>query len=452
MKRLIIFMLLCLMVLYAYRSLPSDAVGVRKMHCVNYVGLDYHFISLPFDMGVDSSNHINPTGDKFRSIWRWNPDNQHWSGSSFTPFLAKWLIPFPVTEGRSYLLGALQCDFDFVCSGKYEILPQYNLVTTGPDTADMNLIMVPLEKYDLITAGYGIGNNISYCKQVTRWDPTLQLSRVTMLDSYGFYWMYDFPVFIGEQIFVDMTAEVTWPYDTGKMPEAKIVKTDPFAEINLPKAVYYNIVNSEGNAFDLSQCSITFKAWITGREDDILTESSYGCGLEQMTDSLSAIYINLGNFKNKWLPDDVVNFLVTESAISKSPLKLEGSGSYNVEEYSDTAFRGFNSFVKGSGEPIVVGTPVDSEDNIPYVTELYQNYPNPFNPVTSIKFSLRTDCKVKLRVFNYKGQVVKEIINDNLVKGYHKVDFDASNMSSGLYFYTLEADNMKLVKKMVLVR
>ena len=83
---------------------------------------------------------------------------------------------------------------------------------------------------------------------------------------------------------------------------------------------------------------------------------------------------------------------------------------------------------------------------------MYQNYPNPFNPVTSIKFSLRTDCKVKLRVFNYKGQVVKEIINDNLVKGYHKVDFDASNMSSGLYFYTLEADNMKLVKKMVLVR
>ena len=450
MKRLIIFMLICLIVLYAYRSLPSDAVGLRKIHCVNYEGLDYHFISLPFNSGMDSSNHINPTGDKFRSIWKWNANLQYWSGSSYSPYFG-WVAPFPITEGQSYEIGSLQCDFDLIFNGKYEILPQYNLVTNGPDTADMNLIMVPLEKYDLLMAGSGLGNDIGYCRQVARWDPVLHLSRITLLDPYGFYWQWDYPISIGEPIYVEMTADVTWPYND-KKPELQKNKWEPYAEITFPKDIYYNIVNAEGDGFDYSQSTITFKAWVTGREDDILTESSYGCGLEQITDSLSAIYINLGNFKNKWLPDDVVNFLVTESVNVKSPFKLEGCGSYIVEKSSDAAFRGFNPLVKGSGEPIVVGTPINSEENIPYQTELYQNYPNPFNPVTTIKFTLRTDCKVKLNVFNYKGQVVKELVNSVLVKGLHKVDFNASELSSGMYFYSLEADNMKLIKKMVLVR
>ena len=92
------------------------------------------------------------------------------------------------------------------------------------------------------------------------------------------------------------------------------------------------------------------------------------------------------------------------------------------------------------------------DEMIPYETALYQNYPNPFNPVTTIKFSLKNDCDVKLRVFNYKGQVTNLLVSGKMDRGFHSVQFNADMLSSGVYFYTLEADGKKLIRKMVLVR
>jgi hypothetical protein len=83
---------------------------------------------------------------------------------------------------------------------------------------------------------------------------------------------------------------------------------------------------------------------------------------------------------------------------------------------------------------------------------LEQNYPNPFNPVTKILFNLPKDQTVKLDVYNALGQIVDYLIDDNLKAGLHHVDFDATNLPSGVYFYRLQANDWTDVKKMILLK
>lgn len=87
-----------------------------------------------------------------------------------------------------------------------------------------------------------------------------------------------------------------------------------------------------------------------------------------------------------------------------------------------------------------------------YEFALNQNYPNPFNPSTSIQFSIPTAQNVRLTVYNVLGQQVANLVNQNLSAGVHTVNFDASALSSGVYFYRLEAGNKVAVKKMLLIK
>lgn len=84
--------------------------------------------------------------------------------------------------------------------------------------------------------------------------------------------------------------------------------------------------------------------------------------------------------------------------------------------------------------------------------ELLQNYPNPFNPATTISFNLSTESAVKLTVYNCNGELVKELLNENRAAGTHSVNFDASALNSGLYFYKLSANGKNLTSKMVLCK
>lgn len=83
---------------------------------------------------------------------------------------------------------------------------------------------------------------------------------------------------------------------------------------------------------------------------------------------------------------------------------------------------------------------------------LDQNYPNPFNPSTNITFSLATDSKVSLKIFDMTGQEVASLINQNMSAGIHNYVFDATNINSGVYFYKLQAGNFVETKKMVLMK
>ena len=84
--------------------------------------------------------------------------------------------------------------------------------------------------------------------------------------------------------------------------------------------------------------------------------------------------------------------------------------------------------------------------------ELSQNFPNPFNPSTSIKFSLPAASNVKLSVFNLLGQEVKTLVNGFKTAGSHTITFDASELSSGIYIYKIEANNFTQSRKMTLIK
>lgn len=84
--------------------------------------------------------------------------------------------------------------------------------------------------------------------------------------------------------------------------------------------------------------------------------------------------------------------------------------------------------------------------------ELAQNYPNPFNPITTIKFSLPAAGNVKLAVYNLLGQEVQTLINGYKEAGTHTVDFEATNLNSGIYLYKIEANGFIQTRKMTLIK
>ena len=84
--------------------------------------------------------------------------------------------------------------------------------------------------------------------------------------------------------------------------------------------------------------------------------------------------------------------------------------------------------------------------------ELGQNYPNPFNPSTKIKFTLSKSVNVKIEIYNTLAQKVETLFNQPMNAGHHEVEFNAKSLSSGIYFYQIEAGEFRDMKKMLLIR
>lgn len=94
--------------------------------------------------------------------------------------------------------------------------------------------------------------------------------------------------------------------------------------------------------------------------------------------------------------------------------------------------------------------PVSTE--VPSDFSLSQNYPNPFNPVTKIMFDIPKPSSVRIIVYDALGRVVKQLVDMELKAGSYSADFDGSGLTSGVYFYEIEAGSFKDVKKMVLIK
>ena len=88
----------------------------------------------------------------------------------------------------------------------------------------------------------------------------------------------------------------------------------------------------------------------------------------------------------------------------------------------------------------------------PAAFALDQNYPNPFNPNTTISYALPSSSNVKLIIYNSLGQEVQILVNGFEAAGIHKVNFNALNLTSGMYFYKIEAGSFSQVKKMILLK
>jgi hypothetical protein len=118
------------------------------------------------------------------------------------------------------------------------------------------------------------------------------------------------------------------------------------------------------------------------------------------------------------------------------------TGSYNYR-LKQIDYNGNFEYHNLSSE-VVIGTPVSFE--------LSQNFPNPFNPETKINFQIPTDGFVSLKVFDNSGKEVATLVNQSMTAGFHTTNFNASSLSSGVYFYRLETQGFVKVMKMALVK
>ncbi len=94
--------------------------------------------------------------------------------------------------------------------------------------------------------------------------------------------------------------------------------------------------------------------------------------------------------------------------------------------------------------------------SLPTNFSLSQNYPNPFNPTTKIDFDLPLDSQVNIVLYDMTGREVKTLVNESKTAGYYTVQFNASDLSSGVYFYRIitmsSAKDYVMTKKMMLVK
>lgn len=100
-------------------------------------------------------------------------------------------------------------------------------------------------------------------------------------------------------------------------------------------------------------------------------------------------------------------------------------------------------------------TGIINTQEIPLRFNLYQNYPNPFNPATKIRFDLPNisgNSRIALSVYDINGRLIDEVLNTDYVAGKWEVDFNASNLSSGIYLYKITAGNFSAVNKMSVVK
>ena len=145
---------------------------------------------------------------------------------------------------------------------------------------------------------------------------------------------------------------------------------------------------------------------------------------------------------------------LTNNASSSNVSSIAVSGTYLHTIFRDT--RNGNTEIcykqyKGSVYASPFGeSQIDPE--LPKSYSLSQNYPNPFNPVTKISFDVPKQSFVMLKIYDLMGREVKTLVNEMKSPGYYSIDFNGTEISSGVYFYRLQSGEFTDIKRMTLLK
>jgi photosystem II stability/assembly factor-like uncharacterized protein len=184
---------------------------------------------------------------------------------------------------------------------------------------------------------------------------------------------------------------------------------------------YQDIGTTDDHLFSIHVVS-TNEAWMTGRE----------AGL-----SMNGVIYHTINGGASWTREVAFPWPFWGNGIAGSPSGHLWTAGYDGRISKRTAPTG----IEEHG-----GT------NTPQAFRLHQNYPNPFNPTTTIRYELATAGKVSLKVFDVLGREVATLVNEERSPGSYSARWDAANIGSGTYFYRLESNGRREIKKMLLVR
>lgn len=184
--------------------------------------------------------------------------------------------------------------------------------------------------------------------------------------------------------------------------------------------------DSSGNIYVAGHCSNN----IAGTDRDFATLKYNTAGVQQWRMRYDGP-VHKNDVVNGLAVDNHGNVFVTGSSVGLTGTYSE----YTTIKYSQ----------------LVTGINIIS-NSVPSNFSLLQNYPNPFNPSTNIEFALPEKSFVKLKVFDFLGREVAELVNENLSAGTYRYNFNGINLSSGMYFYKLETNKFSEAKKMMLVK
>jgi len=209
---------------------------------------------------------------------------------------------------------------------------------------------------------------------------------------------------------------------------------------------------SDGNIFDISDSSFS----IIGGEITVISPNGGEVWYAGTTETIIWTSNCVGNVSILLLKNDQLFFIFSSSTANDGsmtwtvPSGLTGSGfkirissvdDGNIGDESDADFT--ITDVTGIGDLV---------SSIPESYKLLQNYPNPFNPSTTIYYGLPEESSVKITIYDVLGNEMMVYSEEKQEAGYHRVEFDATELPSGIYFYQLQAGVFVEAKKMLLLK
>ena len=199
----------------------------------------------------------------------------------------------------------------------------------------------------------------------------------------------------------------------------------------------------------------TISTWVTSGWTEVYTSSSYlpaGTGLQYIELATPFFWNGTTNllvevcFDNAaWSSNSTVAGTTQTGTVVHN--HVDGSTGCTLTATSTAATRPNVCLIINTGVGV---NPVGS--NVPQVYSLSQNYPNPFNPTTKINFAIPKQGLVTMKIYDVLGREVKTLVNEVKAPGTYTVDFNASTLSSGVYFYKLESNSFTDIKKMMLIK
>ena len=381
-------------------------------------------------------------------------------------------------------------------SNKWEV----NFSLSASDTVDINGFGFEfIKKKDrlIVTAISTRIENYSYSgavyyfeKNDSTWEQKQRINSINLEHNEGF----GFSIAMNEEFLIisapgegedDFGAVYTYRYENGEWKyESKLTVNSPYLEqqfgtkvlldgdelfISEPGVIaWWNTYS--GSVYVYKREDNTWKLKQTIHEKELASSSRFGAGLAKYGDSLfvgapysvsvdpnvhTGVVFMYTKQGDEWVQEKIFypeeggenSFFGDEIEVNENFIAI-GAPEYRISGIPKGAVYVFPK----------AATSVEVESGLnPTEFVLEQNYPNPFNPVTTIKYSIpavgtRHGVSVKLKVYDILGNEVATLVNEQKTAGTYEVNFNASNLSSGVYFYKLQAGNFVQTKKLMLLR
>jgi len=196
-----------------------------------------------------------------------------------------------------------------------------------------------------------------------------------------------------------------------------------------PTEAFITVLSPNGGE-DLSQGETTIIRWETNISDSVKVDLYQGIG---NIGTLGAVPGNLSAFE----------WPISIDLVSDTSYKVQ------ITSLQDSSLKGMSE----ASFSLIGASEIETiSHDIPESFSLFQNYPNPFNPSTRIRFTLPTAESVKIELFTTLGQRIATLLNKPMNAGMHEIEFNAMNLTSGIYYYSIQAGEFQDVKKMILIK